>query len=89
VSGNGNGNGRGEEMTAQEIRDKFKIPYSTVNHYTNLGLFSIVRKNGNKRIYDREEVENRFEVISKLSTEGYPLGLIRKKIMGEVKSELL
>ena len=87
---NGNGkNGKKLEVTATEIRDKFKIPYSTINHYTNLGFFPIVRRSGNKRIYNLTEVEDRFEMVSRLANEGYPLGLIRKKIMGQVKHELL
>ena len=76
-------------ITAKEIRDKFNIPYSKINHYTALGLFPIVRKEGNKRIYDLEEVGNRYRVISKLANEGYPLELIRKKLMGLVHDELL
>ena len=76
-------------ITAKEIRDKFNIPYSKINHYTALGLFPIVRKEGNKRIYDLGEVENRYRVISKLANEGYPLGLIRKKLMGLANDELL
>ena len=82
-------NGEGKEITAQEIREKFEISYSAINHYTNLGLFSIVRKSGNKRIYDFSEVESRFQVISRLANEGYPLHLIRKKIMAKVTDELL
>ena len=76
-------------ITAKEIRDKFNIPYSKINHYTALGLFPIVRKAGNKRIYNLGDVENRYRVILKLANEGYPLGLIRKKLMGLVSDELL
>ena len=79
----------GHTITAREISERFQIPYSKINYYTDLGLFSIVRKSGNKRIYDRQEVESRYRVISKLADEGYPLGLIRKKIMGLVNDELL
>lgn len=82
----GNGN---HQITAKEIRDKFNIPYSKINHYTDLGLFSIVRKDGNKRIYDLGEVETCYRKISRLASAGYPLGLIRKKLLGLVSDELL
>lgn len=77
------------EITAREISEKLKIPYSKVNHYTDLGLFSIARKDGNQRIYNWREVQDRFQTISKLANEGYPLGLIRKKMTGLVSHELL
>ena len=85
----GEPNGHGTEITARQIGEKFKIPYSTINHYTNLGLFSIVKKSGHKRIYDLKEVKINFEIISKLVHEGYPLHLIRKKIIGKLSDELL
>ena len=78
-----------KEITAQEIRERFNISYSAINHYTNLGLFSIVRRSGIKRVYDLHEVTSRFQVISRLSNEGYPLRLIRKKIVEKVTDELL
>ncbi len=81
-----NGN---REITARGISEKLKIPYSKINHYTYLGFFSIVRKSGNQRIYDWHEVENRYQTISKLANQGYPLSLIRKKMMGLVSDELL
>lgn len=79
----------GNEVTAAEIRKKFELSYSTINHYTNLGLFSVLKKNGNKRIYDFDEVKARYLMITKLTKEGYPLGLIQKKIMGLMRDELL
>ena len=82
------GNGH-SEVTAKEICEKLSIPYSKVNHYTDLGLFSIVEKSGNKRIYNWHEVENRYRQITRLANEGYPLFLIRKKIEGVMNHELL
>lgn len=82
-------NGGIEAITAREISEKFKLPYSTINHYTNLGLFSTFKKSGNKRIYNAGEVHRRYQVISKLVHQGYPLNLIRKKIAGRVNDELL
>jgi len=74
--------------TAQEIKERFGIPYSTINHYTDLGLFPIVKREGNKRIFDLQEIEVRYGKISKMAQAGYPLALIRKKILG-LMDELL
>lgn len=65
---------------AKEISLRFKIPYHTVNHYTNLGFFNVVRRKGNKRLYDEKEVRVQLNKILRLSNEGYPLRLIRKKL---------
>lgn len=82
-------NGHVSDATAREIRERFNIPYSKINHYTDLGLFSIVRRDGNKRIYRMGEVERRYRVISRLANQGYPLRLIQKKLLGLIKDELL
>lgn len=76
-------------LSAQEIGEKFEIPYSKINYYTCLGLFDIVRKVGNKRLYDGEQVKHRFQAISRLINEGYPLSLIRKKLFTGNGHELL
>lgn len=71
-----------ECLSARELSEKFEIPYSKVNYYTYLGFFDIVRKEGNKRFYDNAQIEERFCTISRLINEGYPLSLIRKKLLG-------
>lgn len=68
-------------ILAKEIAAKFNIPYPTVNHYTNLGFFTVVQRQGNKRLYDEEEVRVQLNKILNLSNEGYPLRLIRKKLI--------
>lgn len=78
-----------ECLSAHEICVKFEIPYSKINYYTYLGLFDIVRKIGNKRFYDGAQVGHRFQEISRLVNEGYPLSLIRKKLLGGNGHELL
>ena len=70
-------------ITAQEITKRYKIPYPTINHYTNLGFLSIVKRDGNKRLYLNNEVKNRLVLIQKMVDEGYPLRLIRNKIYGK------
>ena len=69
-------------ISAQEIVKKFSIAYHTVNYYTTIGLLSVVSKKGNQRLYNEQEVRHRLAEISRLSNEGYPLNLIRKKLAG-------
>lgn len=88
AKGNGR-NGQPEEATASKIRERLNISYATINHYTNLGLFLVVKRSGNKRIYSLSEVEIRYGLISKLANEGYPLCLIRKKLTEEINDGLL
>ena len=68
-------------VTAKDISKKYKVPYPTINHYTDLGFLPIVKREGNKRIYDDKQVRNRLSLISRMMNEGYPLRLIRKKIV--------
>ena len=69
-------------ISAQEIVAKFNTPYYTVNYYTAIGLLPISAKVGNKRMYEEEIVKERLQKISELAREGYPLNLIRKKLLG-------
>ena len=69
-------------ISAQEVVKKFNLPYHTLNYYTAMGLLSIVAKAGNKRIYEEKQVKERLGKISQLVKEGYPLNLIRKKLIG-------
>ena len=72
----------GTYITAKDISKLFKVAYPTINHYTNLGFLSIVKREGNKRLYSGREVKQRLQLISKMVNEGYPLRLIRTKIIG-------
>lgn len=69
-------------ITAKEIVKKFNMPYHTVNYYTAIGLLRVLNKNGNERVYDEEETGYRLQKIGELVKEGYPLNLIRKKLLG-------
>ena len=71
----------GTYITAKDISKKFNVAYPTINHYTNLGFFSIVKRAGNKRLFDGRTVKRRLDMIGRLVDEGYPLSLIRKKIV--------
>ena len=67
-------------LTAKDISKKYKIAYPTVNYYTDIGLLSIVKREGNRRFYSTRDVQSRLHRIGKMVNEGYPLRLIRKKI---------
>lgn len=75
-------NGQKKLISAKEIADRFGVTYPTLNHYTNLGFFNVVAKRGNKRFYEEEEVKEKLGIVAKLKNDGYPLSLIRKKIVG-------
>jgi len=47
-----------------------------------IGLFPLLGKNGNERMYEEKLIKERLNKIAKLSKEGYPLRLIRKKLLG-------
>lgn len=67
-------------LTAKDISRKYKVAYPTINHYTDLGFLAIIKREGNKRLYNDRQVRTRLTLISKMMNEGYPLRLIRKKI---------
>lgn len=69
-------------VSAKEIAQKFGVTYPTLNHYTNLGFFNVVAKRGNKRFYHPGEVKHKLALIARLKDDGYPLRLIRKKLVG-------
>ncbi|MBU0549276.1 MAG: helix-turn-helix domain-containing protein [Candidatus Omnitrophica bacterium] len=69
-------------ISSQEIVEKFKVSYQTVNHYTDFGLLHVAFKKGNVRFYNRREVKFRLGKITKLASEGYSLRLIRRKLIG-------
>ena len=69
-------------ISAQDIVKKYNIPYHTLNYYSAIGLLPVLSKEGNKRVYDEKEVRDRLQTISSLSKQGYPLHLIRKKLVG-------
>lgn len=64
-------------ISAKEVIKKFNISYPTLNNYTDLGLLDVVIKKSKVRMYDYNDVRNRLAKISKLSSEGYTLKLIR------------
>ncbi len=70
------------KISAQDVVKKFGIKYHTLNFYTTIGLLPLSGKNGNQRMFDEDEIRSRLARITRLSQEGYPLNLIRKKLVG-------
>lgn len=67
-------------ITIGEIAKLYGFSKATVNYYTNMGLLHIVEKQGNKRLYDDDEVRKRLEKIKEMRRSGYSLRLIRKQL---------
>jgi len=76
-----NGNGKnGHYVSAQDIARRFKVAYPTINYYTDLGLLTVARREGNRRLYSERQVKERLSRIARMTNEGYPLRLICRKI---------
>jgi DNA-binding transcriptional MerR regulator len=71
----------GKFISSIEITKKYNISYQALNYYTNLGLLEIVTKKGNRRFYDENKLKRNLEKIQSMKNEGYPLALIRKKLL--------
>jgi len=67
-------------ISTKEIVEKYSIPYSTVNHYTIIGLLTVEARRRNMRLYDETEVEEKLTRIMILRDKGYPLHLIKKEL---------
>ncbi len=67
-------------ISIKEIVEKYGIPYSTINHYTIIGLLPVADRRKNIRLYDKAEVKERLTRIAELRGKGYPLHLIKKDL---------
>ncbi len=67
-------------ITAREIVQKYQLSYQTLNYYTSIGLFFVVKKLANQRLYSEPEVRQRIRRITHLKDEGYPLQLIQRAL---------
>ena len=67
-------------ISTREIVVKFNLPYSTVNHYTVIGLLTVAGRKRNVRLYDETEVKERLAKIAGLRSKGYSLHLINKEL---------
>ncbi len=68
-------------ISAVEIVKEYGLSYQTVNYYTNLGFLRVIENKGNKRFYDRKDVEGCIERIKEFKRRGYPLRLIREELL--------
>jgi len=69
-------------ISSKQIVRIYKIPYSTVTYYTNLGFSVVVKRRGNRRFYDNSEIRKKLKRITELRDAGYPLRLMRRKLVG-------
>jgi DNA-binding transcriptional MerR regulator len=67
-------------ISPKEIAEKYGIPYSTVNHYTLIGLLTVTGRKKNIRLYDEAKVRENLARIADLRSKGYPLSLIQKEL---------
>lgn len=67
-------------ITINEIVSRYGVTYSTVNHYTVIGLLKVVSKRRNVRLYNESDVSKNLKRIAELKDKGYPLHLIRKQL---------
>lgn len=67
-------------LSAQGVVERYKISYQTLNYYTNLGLLRVVRREGNRRFYNHDEVSQRLQDIRRLKDDGYPLRLVCRMV---------
>ncbi len=67
-------------ISIKEIVSRYDLPYSTINHYTLVGLLTVVGRRKNIRLYDAKEVEARLARIAQLRSIGYPLHLILQEL---------
>ncbi|MFH1846793.1 MAG: helix-turn-helix domain-containing protein [Candidatus Omnitrophota bacterium] len=67
-------------ISTKDLAKELRVSVATVNYYTNLGLFNIQERQGNRRLYDKMETLSVFEKIHHLRREGYSLRLIQRKL---------
>jgi DNA-binding transcriptional MerR regulator len=67
-------------VTAEELVKLLGISSATVNYYTNLGLFKIKDRLGNRRLYEKNEIKELHEQIRKMRREGYSLRIIQERM---------
>jgi DNA-binding transcriptional MerR regulator len=67
-------------VSAEELVKLLGISSATVNYYTNLGLFKIKDRRGNKRMYEKTEIKEMHEQIRKMRREGYSLRIIQERL---------
>ena len=72
-------------LGVRELAKVINVSPSTITYYTNLGLLEVVRIKGNKKLYNKDLMIQRFSAIQKARQEGYSLMLIKKRLVENVK----
>jgi DNA-binding transcriptional MerR regulator len=72
----------GKLITAKEIAKEYQVSYQVINRYTDTGLLGVAFKKANVRYYRRDMVKKRMKQIQSFIREGYPIFVIRKKLVG-------
>ncbi len=70
-------------ISTKDIVNRYDLTYQTLNFYTILGLFDVVERRGNKRMYEESQIKEKIRKIRQLKNQGYPLKLIAKKLNGD------
>lgn len=72
-------------LTSRQIAKRYELSYQTINYYTTLGLLHAVKRQGNQRLYDEQDVRRQLQEISRLKDEGYPLRLIARMVSRDAR----
>ena len=67
-------------VTSEELVKLLGVSSATVNYYTNLGLFKIKDRRGNRRLYEKNEIRELHDQIRKMRKEGYSLRIIHERL---------
>ena len=67
-------------LTANDIVQRYRLSYQTLNYYTTLGLLRVAKRNGHERLYSERDVQRQLHAIGRLKDEGYPLRLISRMV---------
>ena len=67
-------------VTTEELVKLLGVSSATVNYYTNLGLFKIKDRRGNRRLYEKNEIRELHDQIRKMRREGYSLRIIQERL---------
>ena len=67
-------------LSVEELSRLLGISSATVNYYTNLGFFKVKDRQGNKRLYEKNESRELYDQIRKMRREGYSLRVIQERL---------
>lgn len=50
-------------ISTKDIIKKYNIPYARINYLNRKGIFRVVKRIGNKRLYSLEEIKKKIKKI--------------------------